>query len=62
MRSERDEVVRGFDPPLVYSAHNTAGGVWRAPTRLLLQIHVAAGVLKTETKNLDRLPTGKVEF
>ena len=42
--SERDELVRGSDPPLVYSAHSTAGDLWRVPIRLLLKTHLAAGV------------------
>ena len=44
VNSERGELVRGSDPPLVYSAHSTAGDVWRAPTRLLLKTFLAAGV------------------
>ena len=59
MRSERGEVVRHSDPRLVYGAHTTAGDVWRAATMLLLNVHLMAGVWKTETKTLDRLPTGQ---
>ena len=44
VNSERGELVRGSDPPLVYSAHSTAGDLWRAPIRLLLKTHLAAGV------------------
>ena len=33
MKSERGELVRGSDPPLVYSAFTTVGDTWRAPTR-----------------------------
>ena len=44
VNSERGELVRGSDPPLVYSAHSTAGGLWRAPIRFLLKIRLAAGV------------------
>ena len=58
MKSERSELVRGSDPPLVYSAHPAARDGWRAPTGLLLLIHLAAGVWKTETNSLDRPPTG----
>ena len=58
MRSERGELARVSDPPSVYSVHNAAGDVWRAPTRLLLKMYLAAGVSETETKTLDRLPTG----
>ena len=57
--SERGELVRGSDSPLVYSAHSTADDVWRAPIRLVLKTHLAAGVQKTSTKTLDRLPTSK---
>ena len=57
VNSERGELVRCFDPPLVYSAHSTAGDFWRAPIRLLLKTHLVAGVFKTETKTLYRLPT-----
>ena len=42
--SERGELVRGSDPPLVYSAHSTAGDLLRAPIRLVLKTHLAAGV------------------
>ena len=42
--SERGEFVGGSDPPLVHSAHSTAGDLWRAPIRLLLKTHLAAGV------------------
>ena len=42
--SELGELVRGSDPTLVYSAHSTAGDLWRAPIRLLLKTHLAAGV------------------
>ena len=41
---ERGELVRGSDPSLVYSAHSTAGDLWRPPIRLLLKTHLAAGV------------------
>ena len=44
VNSERGELVRGTDPPLVYGAHSTAGDLWRAPIRLLLKTHLAAGV------------------
>ena len=44
VNSERGELVRGSDPPLVYSAHSTASDLWRAPFRLLLKSHLAAGV------------------
>ena len=37
VKYERGELVRGSDPPLVYSAHSTVGDVWRAPIRLLLK-------------------------
>ena len=37
MNSERSEIVRGSDPPLVYSAHSMANDLWRAPIRLLLK-------------------------
>ena len=57
--SEHGELVRGSDLPLVYSTHTTAGDMWRAPTMRLLQIHLAAGVWKSGTKCLDRLPMGK---
>ena len=42
--SERGELVRGSDPPLVYNAHSTAGDLWRGPIRLLVKTHSAAGV------------------
>ena len=39
VKSEHDELVRGPDPPLVYSsAHTTSGDVLQAPTRLVLNI------------------------
>ena len=50
VKSERDELVSGFDTPLVYSAHSTTGDVWRAPIRLLFKTPLAADVWKTETK------------
>ena len=59
VNSERGELVRGSDPPLVYSAHSTAGDLRRAPIRLPLQTHLAAGVYKSETKTLYGLPTGE---
>ena len=43
VNSERGELVRGSDPPLVYSAHSSAGDLWRAPIRLPLKTHLAAG-------------------
>ena len=43
----------------MYSANTTAGDVRRAPTRVLLNIHLAADVWKTETKTLNRLQRGK---
>ena len=46
VNSERGEFVRGSDPPLVYSAHSTAGDWWRAPIRLLLKTHLATGKLR----------------
>ena len=60
MKSERGEIVRGSDPPVVFSAQTAAGSVWRASTKLLLEAHLATGVWKTETNTLDRLPTGKI--
>ena len=38
---ERGELVRGSDPLMMYmySAHSTAGDLWRAPIRLLLRTH-----------------------
>ena len=59
MNSERGELVGGSDSPLVYNAHSTADDLWRALIRLLLKTHLAAGVYKTVTKSLYRLPTGK---
>ena len=50
VKPKRGELVRGSDSPFVYSAHTTAGDVWRAPTRLLLKKKLAAGAWKTETK------------
>ena len=44
VNSERGELVGGSDPPLVYSAHSTAGDLWRAPIRLVLKTHLTAGV------------------
>ena len=44
VNSERGEIVRDADYPLVYSLHSTAGDLWRAPIRLLLKTHLAAGV------------------
>ena len=44
VNSECGELVRGSDPPLVYSVHSTAGDLWRAPVRFLLKTHWAAGV------------------
>ena len=44
VNSECGELARGPDPPLVYSAHSTAGDLWRAPIRPLLKTHLAAGV------------------
>ena len=42
VNSERGELVRGSDPPLVYSAHSAAGDLWRAPIRLSLKTYLAA--------------------
>ena len=50
VKSKRGNLVRGSDPLLGYNAHSTAGDLWRAPIRLLLGTHLAAGVQKTETK------------
>ena len=49
MKSERGELVRGSDPPVVYNVHTTAGDVWRAPTRLPSK-YMAAGEWTTEAK------------
>ena len=61
VKYERGKFGTSSDPPLVYSAHSTAGDLWRAPIRHLLQTHLAAGVKKIETKTLYRLPTGERE-
>ena len=58
VKSEHGELVRGSDPPLIYSFHSTVGDVWRAATTLLLHVLLAAGLWKTETNTLDRRPTG----
>ena len=60
MNSERGELVKGSDPLLVYSAHSTAGDLWRAPITLVLKSHLVAGVVKIETNTLYRLPTGVI--
>ena len=44
VNSEGGEFVKGSEPSLVYSAHSTAGDLWRAPIRLLLKTHLTAGV------------------
>ena len=44
VNSELGELVRRSDPSLVYSAHSTAGDLWRAPITLLLKTHLGAGV------------------
>ena len=44
VNSERGELVWGFDPALVYSAHFTAGDLWRAPIRLLKNTLLVAGM------------------
>ena len=44
VNAECGELVRGSDPPLVNSAHSTAGDLWRAPIRPMLKTHLAAGV------------------
>ena len=33
VKSEPGELAKGFAPPFVYSAHTTAGDIWRAPTK-----------------------------
>ena len=59
MRSEWGTLVRGSDPPSGYSVHNTAGDTWQAPARCLTQIHLAAGVYKTDGKKSRSLFDGK---
>ena len=44
VKSKCAELVRGSESLLVYSAHSTASDLWRAPIRLLLKTHLAAGV------------------
>ena len=45
MKSERDALVRGSDPPSGHSSvHKTAGDTWRAPARRLIQTHLSAAV------------------
>ena len=44
VNSEHGELARGSDPPLVFSAHSTAGDLWRARSKVLLKTHLAAGV------------------
>ena len=56
VRSERGELVRGSDPPLVYSAHTTAGDEWRAPNRPLQKMHLAAGVCGKQRQNSQSSP------
>ena len=62
-RNERGGLIRGSDPPLAYNAQATADDVWRAPTRLLLQIHLAAGVWNKRRQKPPLSPNGqKTEF
>ena len=58
VNSERGELVRGSDPPLVYSVHSTAGDLWRAPIRLLLK-QTWRLVCRELRQTLYRLSTGK---
>ena len=44
MKSERGALVRGSDPPSGHSIHTTAGGMWPASARRLIQKHLDAGV------------------
>ena len=37
IKSKRGALVRGFDPPSGHSVHSTAGDMWRAPARRLIQ-------------------------
>ena len=59
MKSERDALIRGSDPPCGHSIHKTAGDTWRAPARRLIQTHVDAAVQKTGDKILDPSPMAK---
>ena len=62
MNSERGELVRSSDPPLVYSAHSTAGDLWRAPIRPLLQT-IGCWCVENWDKNSPSSPHGrKTEF
>ena len=37
--SAHGELVKGSNPPLMHSAHSTTGDMWRAPIWLLLKTH-----------------------
>ena len=44
MKSERDALVRGSDPPKGHRVHTKTGDMWRAPARRLRKKYLAAGV------------------
>ena len=44
MKSERGALVRGSDPLSGHGVHKTAGDMWRAPARCLIQTHLGAAV------------------
>ena len=44
VNSERGELGRGSDPPLIYMAHSTTDDLCRAPNRLMLKTHSATDV------------------
>ena len=59
VRSERGELCRGSDLPLMYRAHTTAGDVWRVPTRLPARNAFGGWCVKPRDKHARSSPNGQ---
>ena len=60
MKSERDALVRGSDPPSGHTVHNTVDKRRAPARRRLMQEHLAAGVLKTDGNKSRSLSDGQI--
>ena len=62
VNSERSELVTGSDPPLVYSAHYTAGDLWRAPITLVKNTFAGWCVENSDENSLSSPNGRKIDF
>ena len=63
VNSERGELVRGSDPPLVYSAHSTAGDFVAGAKQVLLRTYIWRLVCRKLRQKFPSSPNGeKIEL